>query len=228
MTTKENRAAFAAIFLISTWIASVLPLPILIYEFGNISFCEGTTTVGHYLATYYGSMYVYPISIGVFFMLALYVPFSATVERITRAHILWIGGLILALTVGGLCLVEFIGSPSAIFEISPEVLRAPQGQSFLAKYGDFCKAPLAQKHNFVAEQRDIDGLISLGKSYSAYVYYVGVAGGVTAQLTLFLSSVRFCTTVGDKSRALLYILKILLFFYLAWQFYLVRCGAFFE
>ncbi len=172
-----------AIFLFVICVISLLPLVVLVFEFGDSAFCG--EAVWSYVAKLYGSYFIFPI-FGVIVAVFLFYPLAIAlmILREYRQPLIYIAAFWLVFTVG-LSAIEFFGSPRAVFEVAPQTFHSAQGELIYGKLATIC-APetFAYKMKFDAYQKDLDDLVKAGRSYSSYVYYVAIPAQVGLHSTL--------------------------------------------
>src|SRR4051812_31705834 len=122
MTQRKSIFLYSGIFLATLWLLSALPLPFLFFEFGDIKLC-GDVSLAAYLAGFYGSLYIYPVSVGIFSFTALYLPLTTAVACIHTSGKLKIVVAVLLASLLVLTAFELVGSPKAVFELSPNTLK---------------------------------------------------------------------------------------------------------
>jgi hypothetical protein len=128
--------------------ASLLPLAVLYFEFGGREFCHQPYWA--FIAKFYGSYFLFPI-FGVIAAAFLIVPVAVLWSildigqyRYIRRYVTcaWLG--LIALT----CLIEFTGSPYAIFEVAPQTLNVAPSKIFYDRLETICTKTFAYKGNY--------------------------------------------------------------------------------
>ena len=189
MTLRKKVFVGSAVYLLLLWVLSSLPLAALVYDFGGIPLCKSNqSNLGWYLATYYGSLFIYPCVVGIFVLIALYLPLTtALMVGLKRERVLMLSGIFIIVTAALISFMEFYASPRAIFEIDPQVLRSnPEGQAFLAYLDPICDPNTkALAGKFDEYQQKIEQLVALGSSFSGAMYHVGVIAQALSFITLF-------------------------------------------
>lgn len=197
-----NRAAqlFSGIYLGLIWLISSLPLAVVWIEFRHVPFCESSFAL--FLTTYYGSYFLFFAVFGWLAAIALFFPFATAVTiLLEHRSVLYTAIAMYAVMTAVVALVEFFGSPGAMFELSPRVLAAPSGQQFLADFAKICDPSKKFEGGYAVFQTKLQYLIQLGRSYSSAVYYfafVAQALFLIAIFAVFIVAIRY----RDRMRTL--------------------------
>lgn len=123
MSAKDRLVAYSATYLAVIWVVASIPLATAVLEFGGISLCTDIS-LGWFIATLYGSFFIYPVAIGGLSMAALVLP-MATVLSQPKSHAstrLFAGFYVLTTLI--IAMLEFLASPNALFQIPPHAITA--------------------------------------------------------------------------------------------------------
>lgn len=173
----------AAVLLGAICAISLLPLAVLYLEFSGFTFCHGPYWA--YIARFYGSYFLFPI-FGILAAVFALRPFAAiglilSQPQMKRIFQLALGGAIALVTI--VSILEFTGSPNALFEVAPAALQNGAGKTFFDNFQTACNGPrFAYAGNYDGNQPGTDKDKSFqsqlgeakkaGLSYSHYVYYL--------------------------------------------------------
>ncbi|HLH91171.1 MAG TPA: hypothetical protein VKX28_22185 [Xanthobacteraceae bacterium] len=164
-------------YLAAIWIIAVLPFAAVLLEFGGIPLCPGTS-LGWFIATLYGSFFIYPIAIGGLSMAALVLPLATALSlpRTNRPIYLFVAFYVVTTLV--ICALEFMASPDGLFQVTPQaILGSP---AFL---GGLRKACMAQQ--FADYPRLFPSLVGHARTYTGALYYPGFLAQALMQNALF-------------------------------------------
>ena len=182
--------ARSAIILTIICAASLLPLLVLYLEFRGIPFCN--EAYWFYIAKLYGSYFLFPIfgTIAAIFLLVPFAVLMLVLQVENFRPILRYAAVALIGLVTIASLIEFTGSPHAVFEVSPQALRSGNGQKFFNKLKTACTSDFAYKGKYDgvegSYQYDLGDAKSSGLSYSHFVYYVAVPAQVALLVSLLV------------------------------------------
>jgi hypothetical protein len=189
----------ASLYLLVLWVVASIPLASILWEFRDLPMCSGAaaTTVGWEQARYYGSFFVYPPFIGPFLVMALACPLATALNKLRasiagrRTRDKWFAYACIAILAFGivvLSIMEFTGSPDAIFQIRPEDLASADGRVFLDRLKPFCEAAdESLKNGFDAYQGQIARFLEHGTSRTSMWYHIGFVASAALHLTLFVT-----------------------------------------
>jgi hypothetical protein len=176
----RNKVVFScAACLAAVWLVACLPFVVVLVEFSRVSLCPDGR-LGWFIATLYGSFFVFPVFIGGLLAVALVLPLATTVTlaRGKRSGTVLLGFFIV--TSALICALDFAFSPGALFEVRPDVIAAHP--AFLAGL----RAAACQDQTFRDYSSQIAPLLALGRSWTGLVYYPGFAALTLLQNTLFV------------------------------------------
>jgi hypothetical protein len=105
--------------------------------------------------------------------------------------------------------LEFLGSPNAIFEISPTAFDSPDGQNIYQRLETICGANSPYRNHYAdLFQSDLARLVAREKSYLSYVYFIAVPAQVGLHISLLSAFMvivyfrkQYITTVLDAWRS---------------------------
>jgi hypothetical protein len=176
---QKKTLLYCGIYLAVIWILASLPLAFVLYEFGDIALCR-SISLGWFAATFYGSFFIHPFFIGGFAAAALYLPFATAVSLVRKSKTVAL--VLLAFyvcTTVAIAYVEFSHSPHAVFEIAPNVLNAHH--NVLNGLKAACNG-----QPYLSYETDLNALISEGRSYTEWAYYVGFVAQALLQNAIFV------------------------------------------
>ena len=172
-----------AFYLGAIWIIAVLPLASVLFEYGHVPLCPGTS-LGWFIATLYGSFFIYPVAIGGLAMAALLLPLTAAffIPKTNRPIYVLLGLYVVTTII--VSALEFYAEPGALFQIRPDAITAnPQ---FLAGLKLACSGD-----PFPGYQTHLPALIAAGSSITGWFYYPGFIAQALMQNALFWAFVAF-------------------------------------
>ena len=174
---QRRLVLLCAVYLAVIWIVAVAPFASVLAEYGSIPLCPGTS-LGWFIATLYGSFFIYPIAIGGLSMAALVMPL-ATALRLPRTNRpIYLFAAFYVATTFVICGLEFMASPNGLFQVSPKaILGSPEFLSGLRK------ACMAQP--FADYPQRLASLIGRGWTYTGWLYYPGFLAQTLMQNALF-------------------------------------------
>jgi hypothetical protein len=178
MRATQRITIFCAAYLIVIWIVAILPVVSVMLEYGPISLCDGTS-LGWFIATLYGSFFIYPITIGGFAMAAVYFPLVAvlSVRRSEMTTYVFLGFYVLTTVV--ICALEFSAEPGALFQVPASIISARP--TFLNGLAKACSGL-----TFPDYQREMRGLIGAETSVTGWLYFPGFVAQALMHNTLFV------------------------------------------
>jgi len=181
MPFKRNPIALCAIYLTTIWVIAVLPLISALLEYDG-ELCHGTS-LGWFIATLYGSFFIYPITIGGMAMAALLLPFATVVSlvRAKKSRAAFITFYIVTTLL--IAALEF-HSPTALFQIPHEVITS--NESFFKGLANAC-----ENNPFLEYKAQFDTLNASRFSYTGWLYYPGFIAQTLMQNLLFIVLVAF-------------------------------------
>jgi hypothetical protein len=181
MTAKRRLIARCATFLGVIWIIACVPLASVVYEFGGIE-C-GNASLGWFIATLYGSFFIYPLAVGGLSMAAFVLPLATFVSLLkSRSAIVLL--TFYAVTTAIVCFLEFNWSSDALFQVIPDKITG--NAVFLSGLRMACNG-----QKFVAYKDQLPALLAQGRSYTGWVYYPGFIAQALMQNALFVVFIAF-------------------------------------
>lgn len=182
---RYSRAlATSAVVWATVCTISLLPLVVLYFEFSGVSFCQGPYWA--FIAKFYGSYFLFPI-FGVLAAAFALRP-SAVVwlvlsqPEMNRILHITLAGVVVLVAVASV--LEFTGSPNALFEVAPSALQRGAGKTFYDRFQTACSAQFAYKGNYDGKpdgqgkdssfQVQLGNAKAAGHSYSYYLYYLAI------------------------------------------------------
>lgn len=166
-------------FLLTLSIVSLLPLLGLYLEFRGIEFRGQSYWT--YIARLYGSYFLFPL-FGFVAGLMLIVPLGVlwlVLRDPSYRHLLVYALVGWCALVAIASVLEFSASPHALFEVAPQALSQGDGKTFFDRLRTACHSDtFVYKNKFDGGdgtyQGDLEKAKAVGKSYSAYLYYLAV------------------------------------------------------
>jgi hypothetical protein len=182
MPVKHSPIVLTAIYLATIWVIAVLPLVSVLLEYGED--CAGTS-LGWFIATLYGSFFIYPMMIGGMAMAAVLLPTASAVSliRARKAEAAFIA--FYAVTTLIIAVLEF-RSPTALFQIPPEGITS--NQPF---WNGLVNACSGNHIPFSEYQAQFHTLNASRHSYTGWFYYPGFIAQTLMQNLLFIVLVAF-------------------------------------
>jgi hypothetical protein len=177
----KNKVVLAcAACLAVLWFVACLPFVVVLLEFGRVGLCPDGRMLGWFIATLYGSFFLFPVFIGDLLAVALVLPLATTVTlaRGKRSGKVLLGFWLI--TSALICALEFCFSPGALFEVRPDVMAAHP--AFLAGL----RGAACQDQTFRDFSSQLAPLVALGRSWTGLVYYPGFAALTLLQNTMFV------------------------------------------
>lgn len=169
------------LYLVLLWALAVLPLLVVLYEFRIIELCR-SISLGWFIATFYGSFFIYPFFVGGFATAALFLPLATAVSLVRQSRTaVWALLAFYVCTTAVIAYLEFFHSPRAVFEIAPGALDAhPNVISGLKAACERAPYP-----NYLV---DLAAIIQQGSysSYTRWAYYVGFVAQALIQNAIFV------------------------------------------
>jgi hypothetical protein len=183
MRAKHKLLAYCATYLAAIWITASIPLASVLYEFGNIPLC-GDTSLGWFIATFYGSFFIYPVAIGGLSMAALVLPLATSISLSKSSNAIYLFLGFYVVTTAIVAFLEFHSSPDGLFQIPPDKIVA--SSTFFEGLRMACSG-----QTFAGYKDQLPAVIASGRSYTGSVYYVGFVAQALMQNTLFVVFVAF-------------------------------------
>jgi hypothetical protein len=183
MTAKQRLLSYCAGYLAIIWVVGVLPLGSVLYEFGGVPLCEGTS-LGWFIATLYGGFFIYPIAIGGLSMAALVLPLATAITVAKSGRAIYALAGFYAVTTVSLVLLEIFGSPDAIFQVP-----AAKITGNAAFFGGLRTACGGDK--FAGYQEQFRAMFGTERPLTNLVYYIGFVAQTLMQNALFVVFVAF-------------------------------------
>jgi hypothetical protein len=223
---KKDKIVFlCAIYLAVIWILACLPLASVLIEYRDIVLCADAALrpdpsvapgppLGWFLATLYGSFFIFPVTIGALAMVALVLPLSTVVSLTSGQRSGYVLLAFYVATTAVICLLEVHSSPNAIFQLPPNIIFSQP--TFLTGLNK--AVCLGQK--FVNYRNQLGALIPLGHSVTGAVYYVGFAALTLMQNALFTVFIAFIYLRRDAITRKAPYLQGVIFFILGYALFL--------
>jgi hypothetical protein len=183
MSAKQRLLVYCASYLVAIWVIASIPLASVLHEFGNIALCPDTS-LGWFIATLYGSFFIYPIAIGGLSMAALVLPLATAISLTRSSNAIYVFGAFYVVTTAIIAGLEFYASPNALFQIPPGSITA--SPAFFEGLRIACGG-----QKFAAYGQQLPALIASGRSLTGWLYYVGFVAQVLMQNALFVVFVAF-------------------------------------
>lgn len=204
MKQKDKIVFGCATYLAAIWILACLPLASVLIEYKGIVLCADAAfrpdptaalgpSLGWFLATLYGSFFIFPVAIGGLAMAALVLPLATVISLTSGQRSGYVLLAFYMVTTAVICVLEFHSSPDALFQVPPEVIASRP--AFLAGLN---KAVCLTDQTFRAYRSQLGALIAAGRSVTGEVYYVGFVALTLMQnalFTVFLAFIYFRRTV---------------------------------
>jgi len=183
MVSKQRVLGYCAVYLAAIWLIAVLPFLCILIEYRGVTACPNAS-LGWFLATLYGSFFIYPIAVGGLSMAALVLPLATAISLARASRKLYLFAGFYFLTTAIIALLEFVASPDAPFQIAPAAIAArPQ---FLDGLKTACSGG-----TFADYARQLPALIAAGRSYTGLLYYPGFIAQTLMQNALFIVFLAF-------------------------------------
>ena len=197
-TSKDKVIIACAAYLGLIWIIACLPLLFVLLDYRGIVLCADPrqwpsatpTSLGWFLATLYGGIFIYPLAIGSFAMIALVLPLATlvTLVRGKRASLVLLAFYLFTTTA--ICFLEFYASPRALFDAAPEVISV-RGAFLTDLNNAICPTTPVAFKNYHSQ---LSAMISAGQSRTGMVYYAGIVAlslMLNALFVVFLGFIYF-------------------------------------
>lgn len=213
MTGKQRLVVYCGSCLATLWALSCLPLVVVLFEYRGIALRYCDATLGWFAATLYGSFFLYPVFIGGLSMAALLLPLATTILLVkqSRGAIAALGGFYVATTIA-IAVLEFVGSPYAVFEINPVTLQ--RNPAFLSGLENACNGQV-----FRAYQQSLAQMAG-SVSYTKWAYHLGFVTQALMQNAVFVVFLAFIFFDRGKIKRSAPYLKDAVFYILGYAVFL--------
>jgi hypothetical protein len=182
---KNRFVVASAVYLAIIWVIACLPLAAVLLEFGNVNLCPDGRMLGWFIATLYGSFFIFPAFVGGILAVALVLPLATTMALSLGKRESYVLVAFLIVTSVSICALEFIYSPGALFEVRPQVITSHP--TFFAGV----QSAACRDQTFVGYSSQLGPLLASGRSSTGVLYYPGFVALTLMQNTLFVVFVAF-------------------------------------